>query len=765
VASHRSTPKAVRDRSERRFEIAVMVIALVAVCFRSAQWRLGLPDLSAVSFVLLLVPLAVRTQITISRGATDLTLGAAAAALFAFDVTSRSSVLPIWAVIVAISYAVFYRDETWGQFRAAIQVLGGAALVRVAEVTDIGYRPYDRVFTGLATYFAVIALLELARRTVVPDPADGRGLHLRWTWTFLVGLLVFYIGCLLSVLRWLEAGRSLPVGPSAVVLLVGMAAIGVGLLMRNRELHRSVAALSGAAVAMPWPSDLIDDTLGRWGARGLRVEDVEVRERPGSRWDFSVALDDGRFVVARRSPGDLPFTQVEMNVVEALANMSDRSRRESEQLEELRDRANTDGLTGLSTYTYFREVLAGVSTSRRPGESIAIVFIDLDGFKEINDRYGHVAGDAALQVMAARLLTHTGDRLAVTRYGGDEFAVLVRDVTDYSALTAECERLKQLVGEPVVIGEDTLRLRASMGSAMSSSPEDSMEDIVRAADQQMYQRKRAIHARDGQMATRIDQTVRRAIVERRLATAYQPVVKLDVDEIRAMEVLVRHTDTELGSIPPPIIVESAIRLNLLDDLTLQVLEQAIETMIECRSITPEMTAFAINLEIEQIATWSPLVERIARCEAETGLRPVIEISESSIGRWTDTHARVAARLQTLNVAISIDDFGSGYAHIASLYLPEASAVKLDRSLVVDLDNPRQAKVVTRITELLVELGFWVVAEGITQPSEAEVLGAAGATHGQGYLYGMPLDRELTVARLRRSGLAPIAAPLADLTGT
>lgn len=755
-----------RSSAERRFELVVIGGALLSVSFRFFQWRLGAPDLSVVSVVaLLLVPLAVRTQITVSRGSTDLTLGASAAALFASDVTSQSSVLPIWAVIVAVSYALFHRHGTsWGQFRAAIQILGGAALVRAAEVTTVDFQPYARVIAGLGTYFAVITFLELVRRNIAPDPDDGRGLRLRWTWTFFVGLMVFYIGCLLSVLRWVEAGRSLPGVSSAVILFVGLAAIGVGLMMRNRELHRSVAALSGAAVAMPWPSDLIDSTLSRWGSRGLRVENVVVRDEPGSRWDFSVPLDDGRYVVAERSPGDLPFTQVEMNAVEALANMSDRSRRESQQIEELRDRANTDGLTGLSTYTYFREVIADASINRRPGESIAVVFIDLDGFKEINDRYGHVAGDNALQVIASRLAEHVGDRVAVTRYGGDEFAVLVRDVQDYAALTDECERLTTIVSRPIVLGQDTLRLRASIGAAMSSSADDSMEDIVRAADQQMYQRKRAVHARDGEMATRIDQTVRDAILHRRLATAYQPIVRLENDSIRLLEVLVRHTDPELGSIPPPIIVESAIRLNLLDDLTMQVLDQAIETLVECRTIAPDLNNFSINLEIEQLSTWTPLVARLAQCEAQHGLRPTIEISESSIGRWTDTHGRIAKRLQDCNVGIAIDDFGSGYAHIGSLYLPEAGAVKLDRSLLDGLDNPRQAKVITRITQLLVELGFWVVAEGVTQPYEAEVLRAAGATHVQGYLYGMPVDRELVVERLRRHGLAPVTEePVAPLS--
>ncbi|AWB91394.1 EAL domain-containing protein [Aeromicrobium chenweiae] len=745
----------VRTRGERRFEVVVIAVAVVAVAFRTFQWRTGPPDLTAVSILaLLLVPFAVRTQITVSRGQTELTLGMSAAVLFSADVERHASILPIWAVLVAVSYVAFHRDETWGQFRAAIQVLGGAALLRVAQVTDLHFAPFDGVFAGLVAYFVVICLLEVVRARLAASTGDDHPLRLRWTWAFAVGLAIFYLACLLATLRRADAGISSPAVPSLVVVMLGLVAVAVGLFLRNVQLNRSVAALSGAAVAMPWRRDEIDCALGRWGAKGIRAETVDVRDDPGTRGDLSVPLADGRFAVAERKSGDRPFTDVERRVLEALAHMSETSRREAGQIDHLRERLNIDALTGLSTYTYFREVLAEVSGTRRPGESIAIVFIDLDGFKKINDRFGHVVGDTAIRAVAQRLLEHTGDARAITRYGGDEFAVLVRDVHDYAALTVECERLTALVAEPVLVGESTIRLRASIGAALSSSPDDDLVALVRAADQQMYQRKRAIHAADPEVTSRIDDAVRHAIVDGTLWTAYQPMVGLVADEIRGLEALVRCTDPQLGSIPPPVIVESAIRLNMLDDMTALVLDQAIRTVLECRRHVPTLEVFSINLELEQMMVWSPLLQRIAECRERHGLRVVVEISENSIGDWTDANALVTSRLQDADVLIAIDDFGSGFAGLGSLYLPRVDIVKLDRNLLTDLANPRQTLVVTRTTAMLEELGFWVIAEGVTSEVEIELLRDAGATHLQGYLFGMPEDRVTMAERFRVHGLAP-----------
>ncbi|MET0448805.1 MAG: EAL domain-containing protein [Aeromicrobium sp.] len=745
-----------RGRGERRFEQIVMALALLSFVFRSSQWRLGPPDITFIAVVALaLVPLAVRTQIRISRGRTDLTLGASAAALFASDVVGKASVLPIWAVLVSISYAAFHRDETWGQFRAAIQILGGAALIRAAEITQFGVEPYTRVFTGLSAYFIVITILELGRRVVAPSPDEGRALRLRWSRTLVVGLSVFYVGCALAALRRLETGIELPVVSSLVVLVVGLSAIVVGQLVRVRELSRSVLAISGASVAMPWRRDEIDETMGAWGAKGLRANKVVVRDGPGSRWDFSVRLNDGRHVVAERSSGDLPFSEVERNVLQALANMCDASRRESDQLQELHDRANTDGLTGLPNYTYFRDVLAEVSRTRHEGESIAIVFIDLDGFKEINDRFGHLTGDRAIQILAERLIEHLGDAQTVTRFGGDEFAVLMRDVRDYTSLLQECERLAAVVTEPIVIGRDTLHMRASFGSAMSTSADDNLEELVRAADQQMYQRKRAVHAGDGEVTSRVDEAVRLAIVTGTIRTAFQPIVRVDVDEVRGVEALVRCTDPQLGSIPPQVIVESAIRLNMLDDMSMHVLEQSIDMLTAAREFVPDLFVFTINLELEQMMTWTPLLERIATCKQDHGLVVVVEISERSIGFWSDANAHISLRLQKGGALIAIDDFGAGHAGIGSLYLPRVDIVKLDRSLLASLADPRQTLVVTRTTAMLNELGFWVIAEGVTTDEEVVVLRDAGATHLQGYLYGMPEDGDAMVQRFRDHGLAPL----------
>jgi EAL domain-containing protein (putative c-di-GMP-specific phosphodiesterase class I) len=178
-------------------------------------------------------------------------------------------------------------------------------------------------------------------------------------------------------------------------------------------------------------------------------------------------------------------------------------------------------------------------------------------------------------------------------------------------------------------------------------------------------------------------------------------------------------------------------------------------MTACRAAEPELRILSINLEIAQMMTWSPLLERIARCRDDHGFEVVVEISERSIGLWSDANAHVSNRLQDGGAQIAIDDFGAGSAGLGSLYLPRVDVVKLDRSLLANLDDPRQTLVVERTIELLTELGFLVVVEGVTAEDEGVVLAKAGATHLQGYLFGMPEDHDTIVRRVRQHGLAAL----------
>jgi len=264
-----------------------------------------------------------------------------------------------------------------------------------------------------------------------------------------------------------------------------------------------------------------------------------------------------------------------------------------------------------------------------------------------------------------------------------------------------------------------------------------------------------VHAGDGEVTSSIDEAVRRAIVDGTIWTAYQPIVDIAVGEVLDVEALVRCIDPLLGSIPPQVIVESAIRLNMLDDMTMHVLEQSIRTMTACRSLEPGLRSFSINLELAQMMTWSPVLERIAECRSDHDLDVVVEISERSIGFWSDANAHISSRLQDGGAKIAIDDFGAGYAGLGSLYLPRVDIVKLDRSLLTNLDDPRQTLVVQRTIAMLKELGFQVVVEGVTTLHERSVLTEAGATHLQGYLFGMPEDHEAMLSRIGRHGLAPL----------
>ena len=757
-----------RSRLERRYEHVVIALAVAAVVLHVRSWDGWWPDVGVVGVVaLLLVPLAVRTQITISRGEPDLTLGASAAALFSTGLAPADTLLPLWALAVTLSYAVFWRDETWGVFRAGIQVLGGVALVAAGHAADDrGFEPYVEVFAGLAAYFATITALEVLRQLLVSrfvaqdeDGAPGGGiLKLRWAFVLLVGTAIYYVGAIVAVLRQVEDGVRIPTDTTLVVLAVGAVAVCAGLGMRNRQLARSLDAVAGAAVTMPWPRDAIDGAVRQWGREALRTDDVRIEDEPGGLLEISAPFD-GRHVVARRAPGDLPFTSVERDVVDALASMARASQRRAAVDDHLLRLSRIDQLSGVLTFAAFRDELDELGRDREPDERIAVVFIDFDDFKEINDTHGHLAGDVVIKTIAERLRQVVGTRGLVSRFGGDEFALALRDVGDADALERFLERLTARISEPVVMLSRTVVPQVSVGSAVSTRRGDDMEEVVRAADRAMYERKLGTRAGEDYEAA-VTGAVRRAIRERRVVAFLQPIVDVEVQLMQHWEVLVRYEDPRLGYIDPPTLVTIASRMQLLDELSDQLLDAAVETILAIRELVGPQQArrvrgFSINLEIDQVQSWSPLLERLSRLVEEHDMTVSVELSERSLDGWSALNDEIAERLRNAGVSLAMDDFGTGYAALGSLPVTPVDVVKVDRSMVPRLEDPRQAVLLRRVVEMLHELDFLIVVEGIEQPEDMAMVRSVGVRLAQGHLFGRAVSAEDMLDRVRAHGLAAL----------
>lgn len=261
----------------------------------------------------------------------------------------------------------------------------------------------------------------------------------------------------------------------------------------------------------------------------------------------------------------------------------------------------------------------------------------------------------------------------------------------------------------------------------------------------------------GESQGQFDAAVRTGIMQGRIEAAFQPLVTLATQQIRAWEVLVRLRDPELGSIAAMTIVAAAKRMGMLDDMTDQLAAHAFDTLTAARDTHGVEATFSINFEREQLESWTPTLEHLLSRSRAEDVKVALEISERSFDDWTDTHTKVITQVRDSGGAVSLDDFGTGFAGLGQLHIAPFQVVKLDKSLVAGIDNERHRLVLRRTIELLLELEFHVLVEGIESAEEAEILQELGAEYGQGYHFGRPIDAAALMERSRLHGSAGVAA--------
>jgi diguanylate cyclase (GGDEF)-like protein len=409
-----------------------------------------------------------------------------------------------------------------------------------------------------------------------------------------------------------------------------------------------------------------------------------------------------------------------------------------------------DALTGLPNRTSALEALRqSIARSRRDGRGTAVLAIDLDGFKRVNDTHGHDAGDVVLQTMAERMraLVREGD--VVARLGGDEFAILLEGVIEPRDVFELARRLVDCLSEPVVIGVAVTRVGASVGVALGLDAFAVAEDLLRGASLALDRAKQdggnRVASFDQQMFSEL---VRRAEVEERLRDAiasnelelhYQPVVTTDLRAVGA-EALVRwRRDGHL--VMPDEFIPVAEASDLVIDLGRWVLRAACDQLRRWTSDPARVHAHvAVNLSRRHLLSLT-VVDDVRAALESAGVEPaklVIEITETAL---VDNFALAADhldRLRELGVRIAIDDFGTGYTSLAHLRRLPADIIKLDRSLVLAAQEPADARVLALIAGAAHALGMQVVAEGIETAEQLELMRSLGVEMVQGFLISRPL---------------------------
>jgi diguanylate cyclase (GGDEF)-like protein len=422
-----------------------------------------------------------------------------------------------------------------------------------------------------------------------------------------------------------------------------------------------------------------------------------------------------------------------------------------------------DSLTGLPNRTLFLDRLeqALARAERRQG-AVAVLFVDLDRFKFINDSFGHAAGDRLLCDVAARLRRALRPADTIARFGGDELTVLCEDLDGEAGARAIAQRIADLFDDPFVVEDGEAFLQASVGIALAGNGAEP-EDLIRDADAAMYRAKDRGRARvevfdeamrrDARERVATESALRRAIERDELCIHVQPVVRFGDEAIMAFEALVRWEHPERGLVPPGEFIPLAEETGLIVPIGNWVIREVCRTM---RRWTDELGAdwipCSVNLSVRHLQQ-PDLVATVRAALEEHAIPPrrlVLEITESAVMENGSGTVETLAELRALGVRLALDDFGTGYSSLAHLHRFPLDILKIDRSFTAALHADHQgASIAGAIVSLAQALGLETVAEGIEDADQHRLLEEMGCTYGQGFRFSRPLPPEGFDEQLRR----------------
>ncbi len=669
-----------------------------------------------------------------------------------------------------------------GRLRRAWLLITGASLIAAYLLVGLGVVPEP---PGNDVLRAVG--MALAGAAVVMFPGTPRGLR-RW---LMVGLDGWLLGGSLFVVLWLgsvnaerltSGPASINAGAGGVLLDLALASVVFALTRRVPPASRAGALALSLAAAFIANADLYRDVLvpNPWGSDG--------RAAFVASWGVALALvgfapwltrspflrqsepEGGRAVrgpyvaacsaVAAASiaawagrPSDLMLTVVVVtllaSIVASQALLGVENTRlvaqVSHQADLFRDKATRDVLTGLPNRGEFTGRVELALTGPLRGR-VAVLFVDLDGFKDVNDSFGHAVGDELLVEAATRLSQDVRERDVVARFGGDEFVALLTDCTDEVALEV-AERLRESLSRPYSVAGREVVVSASIGLARPTLDDDA-ESALRNADLALFSAKEAGRDRVAvyapemhvQALRRLDGAarLRAALAEDRLELAYQPIVDLRTGAVYGMEALLRFDSDDLPGWTVADAVAAAEEGGLIVPIGRWVLDAAVRQLATWRAAGHD-TRLAVNVSARQLET-GDLVSEVKRVLATYEVPASalsLEITEHQLVRDLDDSTRELTRLRLLGVRVSLDDFGTGYSSLSYLPRLPLDTLKIDRELVRRVGGARDT--VPAVLRLGRDLGLAVVAEGIESVDQLVLLRAAGCTLGQGYLLSRPLD--------------------------
>ncbi len=425
--------------------------------------------------------------------------------------------------------------------------------------------------------------------------------------------------------------------------------------------------------------------------------------------------------------------------------------------------AHYDSLTNLPNRFFFNEMLTKtLSYAKRKKNKFAILYIDLDSFKTINDALGHLVGDVVLKEISSRFLKLLRADDILARLGGDEFVILLHDIDQANFATTISERILQICSQPIKVDNNEFVLTCSIGISIYPEDGDSLENLLKNADMAMYKAKQAggsvyqYYSKemelDAHERIKLDASLRKAINNNEFTLYYQPKLQLSDGTIMGVEALIRWENPVLGLISPEKFIPIAEETGLIIPIGEWVLREACKTNKLWQEQGYKPITVAVNLSAKQFRH-SNIAQMISKILVETKLDPKyleLEITETAIMDNVNMAVETLHRIEEMGVNISIDDFGTGYTSISYLKQFPVSTIKIDQSFIKELPNSQDdASITNAVIALAHSLGITVVAEGVETPQQLQFLIDHHCDMVQGYYFSHPLSGDAILAQLTK----------------
>ena len=409
-----------------------------------------------------------------------------------------------------------------------------------------------------------------------------------------------------------------------------------------------------------------------------------------------------------------------------------------------------DNLTGLASRAYYQiRIEESIKNARRRNEEFAFLFLDLDGFKDVNDSFGHNIGDQFLKSIAQRLKKVVRDIDFAARLGGDEFCIIVGNLSDDYNAAEVANRCLHDINQPLTVGPHQIKPRVSIGIAIFPKDGDNEHDLMKAADVAMYAAKQAGKQRyafySPEMTTKAkkrlhdEQLLQTALDQNQFILHYQPQISFQTRQIVGVEALIRWRHPDKGIILPNEFIPIAESLSLIDKIDQWALRDACHQIAEFNRIIGQIPKIAVNISAKHFATptFPDLIQKVLD---ETGLAPELlelEVTESIM--QLETNDETFHKLKEMGVKIAIDDFGTGFSSLSSLKQLHANCLKIDNIFVQDVViNSQSSLLLGTIFGLANALNYTLIAEGVETEEQAMVMNGLGCQVAQGNYFCDPI---------------------------